>query len=183
MAAPALVLAACAALGPPAAAAAVRRRAGAVELLSLSPKFDRLFPDGVVGEVALAEGRNAAGPLRWLEGPTWLEEPGGAAGEGEDVRATVLVSDVIGNRIWRWREPAFTPREGRHPPRIGRLRSDAEAFVLLERARRWRRNAERGVVHCEGARRRVHAAAPRHLSRHLPGALAGVPPLCGRLFT
>ena len=110
MAAPTLVLAACAALGPPAAAAAVRRRAGAVELLSLSPKFDRLFPDGVVGEVALAEGRNAAEPLRWLEGPTWLEEPGGAAGDGEDVRATVLVSDVIGNRIWRWREPAFTPR-------------------------------------------------------------------------
>ena len=90
--------------------------AGPVQLLSFSPQFDALFPEGAHGEVILAEGNQTELPLRWLEGPTWFPTeqvrgnavgPSAARAEpqiGLQGGSSVLVSDVVGNRIWRWCE-------------------------------------------------------------------------------
>jgi sugar lactone lactonase YvrE len=50
----------------------------------------------------MAQGQHTSLPLRWLEGPTWVgpEPPIGDGGGSSG--STVLVSDVISNRIWRW---------------------------------------------------------------------------------
>ena len=70
------------------------RDAGPVQMLSLSQRFSTLFPSPHQAEIILAQDYNTELPISWLEGPAWLPNH-------KDGSASILVSDVIENRVWR----------------------------------------------------------------------------------